>query len=417
MTGGGRMNGENRIPADPGIGDETLLRAAAHFGTPLFVYDEGVLRRKWERLRNLLPPCVDILYSVKANPAVDVIAAFAALGCGFDVASQGEAAAVSLAGGNHAKSVWVGPGKSEGDLRFAAGAGIGVLAVESEGEFGRVCKIAEERPFPPLVALRLNPGGGGGSLSMSGATQFGADFDTAVKLLSKESGRKVEISGVHGYLGTGLLDARKLAANMGLVLREAERLQRATGRLLSFVDAGGGFGVPLYPGDAPLDEEILTEELYDLFGRYLDRHPWTEGLFVESGRFLTAEAGVMVARVLDVKRVHGRNFAIVDGGINAIGGRDGYLGSKHPPLRILGKEGEGDTPYTVCGPLCTPMDRLAVNVRLREPKEGDLVAFYMAGAYGPSASPGRFLCRGFPEEVIFRGGGLTRCRTVWGGGA
>jgi diaminopimelate decarboxylase len=411
------MNGQTPIPADLGTDDDTLLRAAGNFGTPLFVYDEGVLKRRWERLRNLLPPCVDILYSVKANPAVEVISAFAALGCGFDVASRGEAAAVSMAGGNHAKSVWVGPGKSEGDLRFAADAGIGVVAVESEGEFGRVRRIAEERSFSPLTALRVNPGRGGGALSMSGATQFGVDFDTAVKLLSKETGRKVEVAGVHGYLGTGLLDARKLAANMELVLREAERLQRATGRLLSFVDAGGGFGVPLYPGDPPLDEEFLTEELYDLFGRYLDRHPWTEALFVESGRFLTAEAGVMVARVLDVKRVHGRDFAIVDGGINALGGRDGYLGAKHPPLRLLGKDGEGRTPWTVCGPLCTPMDRLAVNVDLPGPEEGDLLAFYLAGAYGPSASPGRFLGRGFPEEVILRGGELTRCRTIWGGGA
>jgi diaminopimelate decarboxylase len=127
----------------------------------------------------------------------------------------------------------------------------------------------------------------------------------------------------------------------------------------------------------------------------------------------------MLTRVVDVKRSCGKLFVLVDGGIHVIGGRDAYLGARCGPFRVVRQgefveTGEGGEPVTICGPLCTPFDRLAARVKVPPLREGDLLVFYLAGAYGATASAGMFLSRGFPAEVVATDGELVPVRRAWG---
>jgi len=403
---------EELIPEDFPLGEEALAKCAARFGTPLYIYDGSVAKSRVAALNEMLPDGTNISYSLKANPATELVELFSSLGCGVEVSSRGEFEVVKRLGLTGERTLWVGPGKSDEEL-LAAVSGNCIVVAESSREVERIGAAANLCGAKARVALRINPGIRSGALSMAGITQFGMGFDEALHLLRGPRDNPLEICGVHGFLGTRLLDADKLADNLSIVLDISARLQSESGRRFDFVDVGGGFGVPLYEGEALLDGKKLRGVLAGRFRRYKDIHPWTRAVAVDSGRFLSSEAGVLLVKVVEVKAVHGARFAIVDGGLNVIGGRDGYLGRKLTPMKILSSKGRDEGRYTICGPLCTPTDRLAVDVTMPEVFEGDIVAIYQAGAYGATASPGRFLGRGYARELYHLEGAF---KEVFAGG-
>jgi diaminopimelate decarboxylase len=396
------------VPKGLTLSDEVLTEAASRFGTPLFVYDATMLRRSWHDLRKILPKPVSIHYSVKANPSIAVIDTFHQLGSHFEVASAGELAAVLRVGVPASKVIFVGPGKSRSEITGALAHGVGAIVVESPGEFATVRTLASNVGVPARVALRVNPGlaalvpgAGRGTLAMGGTTQFGMSPEDALSLL-RNSGDDLQIVGLHAFLGTRILDWRVIVANTDLVLRTAAELQAESGRELEFIDVGGGFGIPCYEHEQVLNLELLEVGLAASLSAYLAKHPWTQTIAVEAGRFLVAASGVFLGRVLDVKSMRGQCFAILDGGVNVLGGRDGYMGARAMPMRLVGRN-DVTEPQTICGPLCTPTDRLAALISFPKLQVGDLVAFYIAGAYAHSASPGRFLSHGYPAEAFVDG--------------
>ncbi len=443
------------IPAALHLDPALLERAAATFGTPLYLYDRQLLRSSMRALVEALPAGASVYYSAKANPAVAIIRELAGLCAGVEISSRGELLAALEAGVAPKRLIYVGPAKGRAELVFALETGVGIIVAESAREVALIFTLSRELGLSVEVLLRLNPGAAGtrGALRMAGATQFGMDPATAEALLREycagDNGRAVggvcgrgrgragaRIVGIHGYLGTRLLDAVELDANLGLVLDMAVRLQKRCGVRFSCVDMGGGFGVPLYGGERELDICGLGGLLAERFRRYLEAHPWTEILAFKAGRYPVAPSGVLVTRVVDVRRTGGKLFALVDGGLHVIGGRDGYLGARCGPFRVVREGGflsavnggsvagaesgaesgacEGGEPLTVCGPLCTPYDRLAAGVVSPCPQEGDLLVFYQAGAYGASASAGMFLSRGFPAEAFADGGELKLICRGWG---
>lgn len=399
------------IPRVDAFAPERLGRIARRFGTPVFVYDAGLLASAWVELRDAIPAGSALYYSVKANPSVGVINRMAALGARFEIASTGELGAILRAGVDSHLAILVGPGKRDNAIRVALEQRVGTLVVESASEALRVERIAASVGVRASVWLRLNPGlpdrsraGAPAALAMGGCTQFGMLPEEALSILQREAHPEsvVEIVGVHAYLGTRILDYRTIAENTALILETAAALQRQSGRRLRFVDVGGGFGVPCYRGEEPLDLGELRRRLMETTGPYLEAHPWTESIAYESGRFLTARAGVLLCTVVDVKQRGDVHFVVLDGGIGSLGGRDAYIGARPMPVEVLGSS---NTParLTLCGPLCTPMDRVAANVLLPVPVEGDTVAFHLAGAYSLTASAGRFLSHGFAAEVMVDG--------------
>lgn len=399
------------IPRSDAFSHERLTQLATRFGTPLFVYDAALLSSAMNELVSALPPIAQILYSVKANPSIAIIERFASLGAGFEIASIGELGAVLRAGGEAGRAVFVGPGKRDGEIQSAAMQGLGKLVAESPAEVQRIARITKDLSVQVPVLLRINPGlpqrgvaGDGPGLAMGGRTQFGMTLEEALAVLQadlRHSG-EIDIEGAHAYLGTRILDHRSIIANTALILETVATLQRASGRRLRVIDVGGGFGVPCYRAEQALDLSSLRKELDRIIGRFIDSHPWTETVFFESGRFLTARSGVLICSVIDVKLRDGLTFVVLDGGAGAIGGRDGYAGARPMPVDVIGHRGP-DSVMSLCGPLCTPIDRVAANVVLPTPCPGSLLVFHLAGAYSLTASAGMFLSHGCAAEVLVDG--------------
>ena len=377
---------------------------ARRFGTPLYVYDGEVLERTYRELRELLHPGVDIFYSAKANPNVSICAAFHGLGAGLEVSSLAELATARLAGASGDGLIFLGPGKSAEELRACVEAGMHAVVCESLDEIEMLEAIAPPAGLP--VLLRVNPAfsSKGARLSMGGVPrQFGIDEETLLTSASFfDKLERVRVIGFHAYMGTRILDAAGIVQNTRGILEMAERLAVELGVPLHTVDIGGGFGVPYFDNEQPLDVPAAVAGINAEVSAFLGRHPDTR-LITELGRYLAGWCGTYVVRAQFVKQSRGEWFVVADGGTNhhmaAVG--IGSFVKRNFPIRSLTRyEEPADRRYSVTGPLCTPNDVVAKQVELPEVRPGDLIGVERSGAYGPSASPVLFLSHGHPAEVL-----------------
>lgn len=391
----------------------------ARFGSPLFVYDGDVITRRFRQLREGLPPYVEIFYSLKANPNVSVTAHLGRLGAGAEVSSLTELQTAKWAGVPPSRVIFLGPGKSEAELRACVEQKVGAVIVESLEELDDLERIAEQLDVTSVdVLLRINPdfAAKSSALTMGGKPrQFGTDLAslragaTALKELER-----VRIRGVQAYLGTRFLDYREIVRNTEGVLQTATRLHEELGIALDIVDVGGGFGIAYFDNESPLQLDALLPELTTVFEAFHADHPGTR-LITEQGRFLTAESGTYLVSVRYVKESMGEKFAIADGGTNhhmAAVGVGSFVKRNYPiaAFSVSGAvqqtddgEDEQET-TTLTGPLCTPNDVIGKKVTLPPLRRGDVVGVERSGAYGLTASPGLFLGHGFPAEVLLLDG-------------
>ena len=390
------------------IGGTSATDLAAEFGTPLFVYDRGIMEKKWDLLRESLPPEVSIYYSVKANPAQAVLRYFVSRGAGLEIASAGEFHQAVEAGCSPERIVFAGPGKTEAELEMVLRGGIGEIHIESLREARRVAEMAGRVGCPAPVALRVNPSAEaeGGAMRMGGRpAPFGIDEEQLAEALDVVLALPVlDFRGVHLFSGTQILDPAILATQYrkGIAIARivAERLRSP----LATLDFGGGFGIPYFPHEQELDMPALREKLASLFAE-VRRDPLLAGtrFLVEPGRYLVAEAGVYISRVNDVKISRGKKFVILDGGMNhhlAASGNLGQTIKRNYPLALVNKLGrDQEETVDVVGPLCTPLDALGRGVSIPAAEPGDLIGIFQSGAYGRSASPLHFLGHATPPEV------------------
>mgnify|MGYP003835009487 FL=1 len=305
---------------------------------------------------------------------------------------------MALGAGMAAEQIsFAGPGKRDDELRAAIQAGV-TINLESEGEAVRALKIAEVVGVTPRLAVRVNPDfdlKGSGMKMGGGAKPFGVDADRAAALAKLVIGAGVDWRGWHIFSGSQALDPAALIETQAATIALAARLSDEVGAVPPLVNIGGGFGVPYFPGDLPLDVKAIGLALEEVLSLPPDSLRGS-AFALELGRYLVAEAGVYLTRVVNVKQSHGEKFAIVDGGLHhqlAASGNFGTVVRRNYPVAIANKFGlEGtEEAVTIEGCLCTPLDRLADKVSLPVAEPGDLVAIFLAGAYGASASPSSFL--------------------------
>lgn len=388
--------------------DERLTKWAGTYGTPCYVYDAEVIERQYARLKAALPDDMAILYSVKANPLIGVCQWLRRLGAGCEVASEGELL-IALAAGFEPESIhFAGPGKTAADLRAALASGIGCVHLESVEEARLLNALAAESGRAARVALRVNPdlSAGKAALRMGGAaTPFGIDralLDDAVRAVLELP--LLDLAGFHFYAGSQLLDADAIAETFRHSVGLACELARNFRLELRHLDVGGGFGVPYFPNEKELDLNRLSALLAGLTSERAAELKHAR-LYVESGRFLLAESGVYLTRVLYRKTSKGRVFLVCDGGSHHHA-NSAFLGRfvrGNFPLRVVGKQ-DGAEEVDVVGPLCTPTDCLAQGVRLPRAEPGDLIAIEKSGAYGLTNSPSGFLSHPLPAELLALGG-------------
>jgi diaminopimelate decarboxylase len=370
---------------------------------PVFVYDPAIVGMRVAQFRAAFP-AIDLHYAIKANPFAPLLAAMAGLVDGFDVASAGELAKVAGLG---RPVSFAGPGKRDGELAAALEAGV-TLNLESEGEARRALGLAERLSVVPRLAVRVNPDVElrGSGMKMGGRpSPFGIDAARVPALVRELVSAGADWRGFHIYAGSQALDPQAIADTQAATLALAARLADEAGAAPPLVNLGGGFGIPYFAGDRPLDIEMVGAAL----DQALAMRPaiLADTRFaIELGRWLVAEAGVYLARIVDRKESGGETFLILDGGLNhqlAASGNFGTVVRRNYPLALAqAMGGEAAETVSVVGPLCTPLDRLGDRVALPVARVGDVVAIFLAGAYGASASPAAFL--GHPPALEYVGG-------------
>lgn len=379
-----------------------LVEAAGR--TPLFVYSKTRLDARVSELRNALPKRVGINYAVKANPHPQVIAHMAGLVDGFDIASSGELAMLEKAAIDPARVSFAGPGKRDDELEAAIAAGV-TLNCESEGEAQRSLAIGQRIGKAPRIAIRVNPDfelKGSGMKMGGGAKPFGVDAERVPALAKTIIAQGAEWRGLHIFTGSQTLSADAIIEAQGNVLNLAQSLADDIGHALPKLNMGGGFGIPYFPGDEPLDLAAVGDALHELVAEHTALED--TDLCVELGRYLVGEAGVYLCRVIDRKVSHGQTYLVTDGGLHhqlAASGNFGTVVRRNYPVAIASRfDAIASDPVNVVGCLCTPLDRLADMAELPRAEVGDLVAVFCAGAYGASASPVNFLGHGPAAEVF-----------------
>ncbi|WP_336966348.1 pyridoxal-dependent decarboxylase, exosortase A system-associated [Sphingobium aquiterrae] len=387
-----------------GCGAASLVDEAGD--TPLFVYDMDIIEATVRRLRAAMPAALSLHYAIKANPYAPLLARMASLVDGFDIASGGELVMALEAGMALDHISFAGPGKRDDELEAAIAAGV-TLNLESEGEAGRALAIADRLGRAPRLAVRVNPDfdlRGSGMRMGGGAKPFGVDADRAAALARHVIAAGADWRGWHIFAGSQALDPMALIETQAATIALAARLSDEVGAAPPLVNLGGGFGVPYFPGDARLDIRPIGVAL----GEALEQRPaiLAQSQFaLELGRWLVAEAGVYLTRIIDIKQSHGESFIVVDGGLHhqlAASGNFGTVVRRNYPVAIANRFGQpaAADAVTVVGCLCTPLDRLADKVALPQMQVGDLVAIFLAGAYGATASPAAFLGHPPPGEIL-----------------
>ncbi|MBN8508013.1 MAG: pyridoxal-dependent decarboxylase, exosortase A system-associated [Burkholderiales bacterium] len=388
------------------VGGTPLSRLAARVGhTPFYAYDRGLLAQRVEELRATLPQAIKLHYAMKANPMPALVGCMVALVDGIDVASAGELKVALDAGADPLEISFAGPGKRPSELRQAVAAGV-LVNVESFREVQLLGGIAAELGLPARVAVRVNPDfelKGSGMKMGGGAKQFGVDVEQVPALLAAIVEAGLGFEGFHLFAGSQNLRAEAICEAQSKSYELALRLAAGAPAPVRFLNLGGGFGIPYFPGEQPLDVAPIGEHLGALVERAGRELP-EASLVVELGRYLVGEAGIYVTRIVDRKVSRGQVFLVTDGGLNhhlSASGNFGQVIRKNYPVTIGNRCGPGPREVaSVVGPLCTPLDLLADRMELPVAEVGDLVVVFQSGAYGASASPQAFLGHPPCTEVL-----------------
>ena len=388
------------------IGGMSLSQLAQRVGTtPFYAYDRQLITNRVALLRKYLPPEVQIRYSMKANPMPAVVQHLATIVDGIDVASAGELRVALDTPILPSQISFAGPGKKDNELSCAIASGV-TLNMESEQEMERIAILGQHLGICPKVALRINPNfelKSSGMKMSGGAKQFGVDADHVPSMLIRMHKLKLNFEGFHIFCGSQNLNSTAIQKAQEKTIQLGLSLAKQTSCPIRLLNIGGGFGVPYFPGDKELDLKSVCKNLHRLIDETKKHAPNTK-IEIELGRYIVAESGIYVCRVLERKISRKRVFLITDGGLHhhlAASGNFGQVIRKNYPVvvgnKVVGHERES---VTVVGPLCTPLDLLADEVEMAKADVGDLIVIFQSGAYGLTASPTRFLNHPEPVEVL-----------------
>lgn len=389
------------------VGGIPIDRLAERVGsTPFFAYDRSLISARVARLRNMLPSSVRLAYAVKANPMPALVQHLSGLVDGFDVASVHEMHVALDTGASPSEIHFAGPGKTDAELASAVAAGV-TIELESASEARRVAAIGTRLGIRPQVAIRINPDfvvRGSGMRMGGGPQQFGIDAEQVPDLLTFITAAGLDLLGFHIFAGSQNLQAEVIAEAQRQSLELIASLALLCPEPIRYINLGGGFGIPYFERDRPLDLAHVGENLAGLIDTVVARQMPGAKVTIELGRYIVGEAGVYVSRVVDRKVSRGKVYIVVDGGMHHQLAASGNLGQairRNYPIAVGNRMG-GPTAETVnvVGCLCTPLDLLGEEVALQEPDVGDLVVLFQSGAYGLTASPSGFLGHPAARECL-----------------
>jgi len=359
---------------------------AAEHGTPLYIYSAAGFRERLsafaEAFRGLR---CSVCYAVKSSSNLSILKLVAEAGAGFDVVSGGEIERVIRAGGDPSRIVYAGVGKTDAELAFALSKGIHHFNIENESELTRLNQLAAAAGTVAPIAIRINPDVDPQThryiTTGKSENKFGLDLEQAAALFQRrDEFSHLDFRGLHCHIGSQVQSAAPFVKALEKVA-EFLRARRAEGAFIRFLNLGGGFGIDYEERCAP-EPSIFAEALRPIL-ETLDVE-----LIIEPGRSISAHAGLLLVRVLDIKQSGERRFVIVDGAMNDLIRPCLYeahheiwpVESPRDPRDI--PRAERGVPTDIVGPICESGDFLAKDCRLPELRPGQLLAVFSAGAYG-----------------------------------
>ncbi|HRE60324.1 MAG TPA: diaminopimelate decarboxylase [Micropepsaceae bacterium] len=374
---------------------------AARAGTPFYCYAHATLERHFSVFKSAVPEGSLIAYAVKANGNLAVVSALGRMSAGADVVSLGELKRALAAGIPPQRIVFSGVGKTRVELEAALDAGIYEINVESAPELELLAEIAAEKKTRATIAIRVNPDVDAlthAKISTGkGENKFGVPMADVPALAARARELKaLDLAGLAVHIGSQITDLSPLEDAFTRIRILAETLL-AAGHAITRIDLGGGLGVPYVTGNQPPPDPAAYGAMVRRIFAGLDVQ-----LIFEPGRLIVANAGILVARVIRVKRGATRNFVILDAAMNDLI-RPALYDAHHDVVPV--REPERNAPWAeadVVGPVCETGDTLASGRRLPPLSEGDLVAILSAGAYG-AAQASEYNTRPLVPEVMVKG--------------
>jgi diaminopimelate decarboxylase len=359
---------------------EAILRAAAEFPTPFFLYDEARLRANCRALRGAFLryfPTLRPLYAVKANPNPDVLRIIMSEGFGFDASSRAEAWAVDKIGGT---GMYTGNYTPADELSYAASRGF-VLNLDDAS----MVPFLDEIGVPETLSFRVNPGVGGAEIEsnvLAGPdAKFGVPFERAPAAYAAARERGVKRFGIHMMTGSNSLDPRYFSACVEKLFEIVAAIRRETGIEIEFTNVGGGFGVPYRPEEPSLDLDAAASGIRAALDASCVKFGLKEpALYVEPGRYITADMGYLVGTVRVIKNGY-KKFVGVDAASNDMP-RPSIYGAYHH-VTVIPRDGapRGEEVVSVVGGICENNDQFARDRLLPECRVGDLVAVHNSGGH------------------------------------
>ena len=372
---------------------------AERYGTPLYVYDLDTIVQKYRALKEAFAGHKSLIsYAVKANANLSVIARLAREGAGADCVSIGEVQRALTAGVDRYKIVFSGVGKRDDEIESALQEGILLINLESEAEMKRVETIAQRLGKQARISIRVNPNVDAQTHPYISTglheNKFGVEIDTAKRMyIHAKNSEHLDPVGIHFHIGSQLTDLAPMREATQIVA-DLVRSLHAIDIEIKFFDVGGGLGV-VYRDETPINVDVYAAMILEAI-RGMDLT-----IMAEPGRFLTANAGVLLTRVLYEKHNGKKRFVIVDAAMNDL--MRPALYQAYHGLAYLGETDGEATPADVVGPVCESGDWLAKDRLLPPTHPGDLLVVQSAGAYGFSMAS-NYNTRGRAAEVALEGG-------------
>jgi diaminopimelate decarboxylase len=393
-------------------------KIADKIGTPVYIYSKATFLDHLQKIQNAYSELdTTICYSVKGCGNINILKFMAKAGSGFDIVSGGELYRVLQAGGKPSTVVFAGVGKTDAEISEALNAGISYFNIESEAELENLMRLAKQKGKQAKVALRVNPDVEYKTHTFlttgKKETKFGVDIERALKVFDDYGGdTNVRLCAIHIHLGTGGKTIDPYVDAVEKTLPLIDQL-RGKGHTIEALDLGGGYGADYESDTVPSAEEYAAGIVPLLKGKNLR-------LILEPGKSISANAGIMLTRVLYLKRGGSKRFVIVDAGMNDLI-RPPLYDAFHfiwpaeverrfvPRGRDRDLQLAGTEVVDVVGPVCEAGDFFAKDRALPPVKRGDLLSIFTAGAYGFTMSS-NYNARPLPAEVLADGDKFTVIR-------
>jgi diaminopimelate decarboxylase len=379
-----------------------LSAIAATVGTPFYCYSTATLERHYRVFSEAFAgEKAMVYYAMKANSNQSVLRTLARLGAGADVVSGGELKRALAAGIPPGKILFSGVGKTEQELRAALAADILCINVESEPELELLSRLAVETGRTARISVRVNPDVDAGTHAKistgKSENKFGVPIAHARAVYARAATLPgIAITGVDMHIGSQITDLSKLETAFRILAGFVQTL-RGDGHAIAHIDFGGGLGIPY-------DRDREAPPAPDAYAAMVKRVTHNLGctLMFEPGRLIVGNAGILVGRVIYVKRGEAKNFVIIDAAMNDLI-RPTLYEAHHDILPVAQPApGARQMVADVVGPVCESGDYLALDRKLAEPKAGDLLAIMTAGAYG-AVQAGTYNTRALVPEVLVKG--------------